>query len=60
MKKIYETILALGCVCALFLGCAESPDGSCNILWTLGCLTAAVAFGLLFNWSRKQTAPDHE
>ena len=60
MKKFYETILALGCVCALFLGCAESPGGSCNILWTGGCLVLATAFALLFNWSRKQKAPDHE
>ena len=57
MKKAIETIFALGCICALFLGCAESPDGSCNVLWTLGCLTLSVIFGLMFNYVHGQSKP---
>ena len=45
MKKILSTILGLMCVFALFLGCAENPDGSVNLLWTLSCLAVSVCSG---------------
>lgn len=47
MKKILETILSLVMVTALFLGCAENPDGSCNLAWTLGCLAVSAGSGWL-------------
>lgn len=46
MKKALTMILGLVCVIALMLGCAENPDGSCNIAWTLSCLAIAAASGL--------------
>lgn len=48
MKKTIETILALVCFIALILGCAENPDGSCNLLWTLSCLAVAGLSGWAF------------
>lgn len=56
MKKILSTILGLVCIFALFLGCAENPDGSVNLLWTLGCL--AVAF--LSGWALNKMLPAEE
>lgn len=49
MKKIISTICGLGCVFAIFLGCAENPDGSCNIGWTGGCIAAALVLGWIWN-----------
>lgn len=60
MKKAFETIFGLGCVCALFLGAGESPNGSCNIAWTLGCLALAVIFGLMFNHVHAQRKPEED
>lgn len=50
MKKILGTLLGFITVAAIFLGCAENPDGSCNLLWTLSCLAVAVVCGWL--WAR--------
>lgn len=41
MKKELTTALELIAVLVLFLGCAENPDGSCNLAWTLGCLAVS-------------------
>lgn len=37
-------------VAAIFLGCAENPDGSCNLIWSLSCLAIAALCGWL--WSK--------
>ena len=50
MKKIIGTLLGFLTVAAIFLGCAEEMDGSCNIFWTLGCIAFAVLCGWL--WSK--------
>ena len=50
MKKILGTFLGLITVAAIFLGCAENLDGSCNLLWTGICLAIAALCGWL--WSR--------
>lgn len=54
MKKILSTILALVCLLAIVLGCAENPDGSCNLVWTLSCLAVAAASG----WAWSKLNPD--
>ena len=50
MKKIFETILGLGCLFSLVLAGAEEPDGSCNLVWTLGFLALSALLGWL--WSK--------
>ena len=45
MKKIVKTLLAVACVSGIILAGCENPDGSCNIIWTLGFLALAVASG---------------
>ena len=50
MKKILSNVLAIICVFALFLGSAENPDGSCNLIWTLSCL--AVSFSSGYAWAK--------
>ena len=48
MKNVLKTILAVACFAGIILAGSEEPDGSCNIIWTLGWLSAAVlsAYGL--------------
>ena len=46
MKKIVKTILGCVCVASVILAGAENPDGSCNLLWTLGWMAIAVISGL--------------
>ena len=60
MKKIFETILGLVCVTALFLGCAENPDGSCNLAWTLGCLAVSAVSGWLLGKINPELNPRKE
>lgn len=49
MKKVISTLCGLGCVFAIFLGCAQNPDGSCNPAWTFGCIAVAVILGMIWN-----------
>lgn len=60
MKKIFETILGLVCVTALFLECAENPDGSCNLAWTLGCLAVSAGSGWLLGKVNPELNPRKE
>lgn len=60
MKKILETILGLVCVTALFLGCAENPDGSCNLLWTCSCLGVSAGSGWLMGKINPELNPHKE
>ena len=48
MKKILGAIVGVISVAALFLGCAENLDGSCDVLWTVGCFVVSVLFGWLY------------
>ena len=45
MKKILTFILSVVCFSAIILAGAENPDGSCNLIWTLGFLALAVISG---------------
>lgn len=56
MKKFLSNLLALVAVVAIFLGCAENPDGSCNLSWTLSCLAVAAASG--WGWSKLNPETD--
>ena len=48
MKKIVSTLCALGSLTSLMLGCAsQNPDGSCNALWSLGCIALGVILGYI-------------
>lgn len=46
MKRAVKTLLAVVCVTAIVLAGAENPDGSCNLLWTLGWMATATLAGL--------------
>lgn len=46
MKKITKTILAVACFAGIILAGCEEPDGSCNIVWTLGWMALAVVAGI--------------
>ena len=48
MKKTLKSVLAVACFAGIVLAGCENPDGSCNILWTLGfmALAALAAYGL--------------
>lgn len=48
MKKILSTLLAFVCGASLLLACAQNPDGSANLLWSLGCLAVAILAGYGF------------
>ena len=45
MKKVAKTILAVACIAGIILAGCEEPDGSCNLIWTLGFLALVVASG---------------
>jgi len=45
MKKTIKSILAVACFAGIILAGCEEPDGSCNIIWTLGFLALAFASG---------------
>ena len=45
MKKFAKIVLAIACVAGIILAGCEEPDGSCNLIWTLGFLALAVASG---------------
>ncbi len=56
MKKILETTLGLICIFALVLGGAENPDGSCNFIWTISCLSVSgLCAWALTKLEKKQT-----
>ena len=42
IKRIVEVILTTTAGIALLLACAENPDGSVNIIWSLGCLAVTI------------------
>lgn len=46
MKNIVKTLLGCLCVASVILAGAENPDGSCNLLWTLGWILTAVLSGV--------------
>ena len=48
MKKTLKSVLAVACFAGIVLAGCENPDGSCNIVWTLGfmALAALAAYGL--------------
>lgn len=46
MKKIVKTLFAVACFAGIILAGCEEPDGTCNLVWTLGWLAVAVAAGL--------------
>ena len=46
MKKALKTILAVACFAGIILAGCEEPDGSCNLVWTLGWMAVAVAAGM--------------
>lgn len=43
--KIFKAVLTAACLTGIILAGAENPDGSCNLLWTLGWLAIAAASG---------------
>ena len=45
MKNVLKTILAVACFAGIILAGCENPDGSCNIIWTLGFLALSVIAG---------------
>ena len=48
MKKTLKSVLAVACFAGIVLAGCENPDGSCNVVWTLGfmALAALAAYGL--------------
>ena len=50
MKRAIKIILGCVCLASVILAGAENPDGSCNIIWTLGWMASAVVSGLV--WGR--------
>jgi len=46
MKKLLTIIFGTGCFVAMMLSGATKEDGSCGILWSLGCIAVAVICGL--------------
>lgn len=54
MKKIITNTLGLACLVLLVLAGGEMQDGSCNILWTLGCLAGAALCGWAFTRLEKE------
>ena len=49
MKKILSHILLILAALSFILMCAENPDGSINLLWTLGWLGVMVSSALLWH-----------
>ena len=45
MKKIVKFVLSVACIAGIILAGCEESDGSCNLIWTLGWLSVAVASG---------------
>ena len=45
MKKVLKTVLAVACFAGIILAGCENPDGSCNLIWTLGFLALATIAG---------------
>lgn len=48
MRKIVKAILAAACIAGIILAGCENPDGSCNLIWTLGFLALALISGYGF------------
>ncbi len=46
MKRIVKSFLAIVCFASIILAGAENPDGSCNLVWTLGFMAIAVLSGV--------------
>lgn len=49
IKKLVEVILTIIACVSFILMCAENPDGSINLPWTLGWLSALVVSGWLLD-----------
>lgn len=48
MKKLISSILGTACVASMMIACAENADGSCDLVWTLSWLAAAIVLGWLY------------
>ena len=48
MKKVARTIVATIAISSMILAGCENPDGSCDIVWTLGWMASCVIFSLIF------------
>lgn len=48
MKRVIKIIAGCVCFASIILAGAENPDGSCNIIWTLGWMSSAVVSGLIW------------
>lgn len=46
MKRLLKGIAGATCVTSVILAGCERPDGSCDIVWTLGFMTLALISGL--------------
>jgi len=44
-QKLFKAVLTAACFTGIILAGAENPDGSCNLLWTLGWLAVVVVSG---------------
>ena len=48
MKRAIKIISGCVCFASIILAGAENPDGSCNLLWTLGWMFSALVWGRLW------------
>jgi len=46
MKNIITKLAGIACVFTFILAFAENADGSCNILWSLGCIAVSLGLGI--------------
>lgn len=49
MKKTIKSILAVACFAGIILAGCEEPDGTCNLIWTLGWITMSVISALAYH-----------
>lgn len=54
--KTLKTILGCLCVASIILAGAENPDGSCNVIWTLGWMASAVVSALIWGHLDRRAA----
>lgn len=47
MRKLLTVIFGTGCFIAMLLSGATKEDGSCDALWSFGCIAIAIICGLL-------------
>ena len=54
MKKVLKTLFGCLCVASILLAGAENPDGSCNVIWTIGWIISAYVYAWL--WKKMEEA----